>query len=508
MREKRAITFLVTFLIACPLVSLALTADELKTQLEEMVGRLTAMKEELQRAQGNTVSSTPAPVLPCLSLGRTLQTGVRGEDVSKLQEFLIAGGYLAKGNVTGYFGVLTGAAVRKWQSERGVVSSGDAASTGFGIVGPKTRAAILASCTPRSSHANSSPSACSAEPPAPVSICTGSWQKAYNTAGCVVGYSCTTDTSAGAVAVSGVSPSITVLTPYAGTVATGGNTLIISWRSSNASPSATVSLSLLNAAGESAGELVRGLAPSGVFVWRVPEGSTECAPNETAFACIERLARCEGSASVCSIQPGTYLVRATLGGTRSTTSAPFQVAGTGITDLLQTFVGAPVVPPPTFSTSSAPTVSGSACTYEGQGYAEGTTLSVLCAAGNCPSSGTGYITGACTSGLWCIPYTSYCAKVLTAIDVSAYEGLNAAPIGTGYSVSCPQEGWRAYLSCPYGGCTTGWNICRGGAWVLDTVQQTVIVGMQGPCESGQVWCGIGTGFGCVPQLQCVNGTAF
>lgn len=44
--------------------------------------------------------------------------------------------------VTGYFGPLTEHAVQSWQSMHQIVSSGTAQSTGYGSVGPKTRAAI------------------------------------------------------------------------------------------------------------------------------------------------------------------------------------------------------------------------------------------------------------------------------------------------------------------------------------------------------------------------------
>ena len=45
------------------------------------------------------------------------------------------------------FGKLTEAAVQQWQSSHGLVSSGTAATTGYGAVGPKTRAAIASACS-------------------------------------------------------------------------------------------------------------------------------------------------------------------------------------------------------------------------------------------------------------------------------------------------------------------------------------------------------------------------
>jgi len=63
----------------------------------------------------------------CPNLYRNLSFGSRGQDVVSLQNFLIEEGDLAAWNNTGYFGVLTQAAVRQWQSQHAIVSSGTAA---------------------------------------------------------------------------------------------------------------------------------------------------------------------------------------------------------------------------------------------------------------------------------------------------------------------------------------------------------------------------------------------
>lgn len=87
-----------------------------------------------------------ASAATCPNLYRNLSFGSRGQDVIELQIFLIAQGDLAVGNNTGYFGRLTVAAVQKWQARNGVVSSGTAATTGYGAVGPRTRAKIAQVC--------------------------------------------------------------------------------------------------------------------------------------------------------------------------------------------------------------------------------------------------------------------------------------------------------------------------------------------------------------------------
>ena len=44
-----------------------------------------------------------------------------------------------EGKVTGYFGPLTRRAVERFQMKYGLVSSGSPTTTGYGLVGPKTR---------------------------------------------------------------------------------------------------------------------------------------------------------------------------------------------------------------------------------------------------------------------------------------------------------------------------------------------------------------------------------
>lgn len=502
MQYKRAVVAFVVLFAYVPLVSEALTLDEIKAQLLGILERVSVLKVELEVPATSTGSGQ---ALPCLSLGRTLSIGAEGEDVQKLQEFLIRAGLLQAGKATGYFGALTEAAVKKWQAAEGIVSSGNAATTGYGVVGPKTRSAILTICKKQvAAKPSVTAGSCPSEPDQPLAeSCNGSWEKGFDHAGCLTGYQCVERAAPPPPAQA--SSSLMLLSPGSGAIATGGNSLVISWKSVNAGMG-SVSLTLLDSTGAYVTTIAQGLARSGSYAWRVPSENTDCAEGENAFDCIEKFARCDGGTSVCALQPGTYMIRASLADLEAT-SGPFQIAGTAITDILKSLVGAPVLPPPSASIAApSEDVGVNSCVNDGARYAEGTTISVPCLAGSCTSESDGYISAKCTAARWCIPQTSYCATAIADIDVNAYAGSGGSSIQSGYSTTCPQEGWRAYLACPHGGCVTGWNICRGGIWVLDTVQQTVIVGMQGPCEREQVWCGIGSGFGCVAASQCVNGT--
>ncbi len=72
---------------------------------------------------------------------RSLSIGLSGSDVVVLQNKLIEQGYLAGGYNTGYFGPLTQTAVKKFQCAQNIICSGSAVD-GYGIYGPRTRAAL------------------------------------------------------------------------------------------------------------------------------------------------------------------------------------------------------------------------------------------------------------------------------------------------------------------------------------------------------------------------------
>lgn len=72
----------------------------------------------------------------CVNISRDLSQGMRGSDVSSLQQFLVSRNYPGSGNwmITGYYGAATAAAVRNFQSAQGLAVSG--------IVDAQTRLAL------------------------------------------------------------------------------------------------------------------------------------------------------------------------------------------------------------------------------------------------------------------------------------------------------------------------------------------------------------------------------
>ncbi len=73
------------------------------------------------------------------ALTESLALGSSGVEVRTLQGGLKQLGFYTHPEITGYFGAITEKAVQQFQAVHAIVHSGTPASTGFGVVGPKTR---------------------------------------------------------------------------------------------------------------------------------------------------------------------------------------------------------------------------------------------------------------------------------------------------------------------------------------------------------------------------------
>jgi len=71
-----------------------------------------------------------------------LDFGDSGAEVSTLQQTLDTLGFFSYPTITGYFGSVTQTAVQAFQTAKNIVTAGTPATTGFGRVGPSTRAAL------------------------------------------------------------------------------------------------------------------------------------------------------------------------------------------------------------------------------------------------------------------------------------------------------------------------------------------------------------------------------
>ncbi|HEY4528366.1 MAG TPA: peptidoglycan-binding protein [Candidatus Paceibacterota bacterium] len=118
--------YLILLALVLPLAASAQTASS-TADLQTLIKQLQAQIAELQ-AQVQSIKTE-------LKITRALAKGATGDDVKQLQEFLktIPDVY-PEGLVTGYFGPLTEAAVKRWQEKQGIEA--------VGIVGPKTTAKL------------------------------------------------------------------------------------------------------------------------------------------------------------------------------------------------------------------------------------------------------------------------------------------------------------------------------------------------------------------------------
>lgn len=102
-------------------------------------------------AQVKVVLPSVAKALNISSVfSRNLKTGTVLSDVKRLQQLLNAdpdtkvaeSGLGSSGKETEYFGPATKEALKKFQKKYGIISSGDETATGYGALGPKTRAKL------------------------------------------------------------------------------------------------------------------------------------------------------------------------------------------------------------------------------------------------------------------------------------------------------------------------------------------------------------------------------
>ncbi len=130
-------------IIGFPLFSSAVTADEIPPQVQDLQNRTV----QLQQRLGASETVTGANVQACPLFGKGLTRGASGDAVTRLQKFLARDpSVYPEGTVNGSYGPSTEVAVKRWQVKFNIVTSGTPASTGFGVAGPRTIAAMISQC--------------------------------------------------------------------------------------------------------------------------------------------------------------------------------------------------------------------------------------------------------------------------------------------------------------------------------------------------------------------------
>lgn len=126
-----------------PNPSRAATFAELQAQVQALLAQVAVIQTQIQ-----TIHSTPQNNggTSCPNFTRNISRGSRGSDIAQLQEFLVARKLLPTDSVTGFFGVMTEAAVKQFQCGAMNICSGSPHTNGHGAVGPRTRAVITSTC--------------------------------------------------------------------------------------------------------------------------------------------------------------------------------------------------------------------------------------------------------------------------------------------------------------------------------------------------------------------------
>ena len=130
--------FVAVLLIAVPVFASlpaqagAQTAEELQAQAQALLLRVQQLQQQLGTVPTPTGGAPYVDSSGCPLIGRILSLGSKGDDVTRLQQFLGRDtSVYPERMLTGYYGSLTEAAVRRWQVKFNIVSSGNPQTTGY-----------------------------------------------------------------------------------------------------------------------------------------------------------------------------------------------------------------------------------------------------------------------------------------------------------------------------------------------------------------------------------------
>lgn len=121
-------------------------AKSLGMDVETLEGNL-AYAKYLYEAQG--IRPWPTCAVLASPIKSNLKLGDKGTEVKALQKILNKNGFIiassgvgSPGQETDYFGILTKQAIQRFQCAKNIVCLGDENTTGYGLVGQKTRTAL------------------------------------------------------------------------------------------------------------------------------------------------------------------------------------------------------------------------------------------------------------------------------------------------------------------------------------------------------------------------------
>lgn len=133
----------------------AATAEELAAQIKALLDQVDALQKQVgsgqtgaqTQVQTGTATNPGTGTLQCPYISRVLKRGASGADVTRLQQFLaLDPSIYPEAQVTGFYGALTEAAVKRFQCKNKLVCDGTPDSTGYGVTGPRTAALLALQC--------------------------------------------------------------------------------------------------------------------------------------------------------------------------------------------------------------------------------------------------------------------------------------------------------------------------------------------------------------------------
>lgn len=152
-------------LVAVPFFAGALSVDEIRAQIESLLLQIDQLQTQLgappdpyvpdTQPYGGTNQPIANPgtipaAFDCPYISRSLKKGSTGDDVARLQQFLSFDPSLyPEAMVSGYYGPLTEAAIRRFQCKNKIVCDGSPEATGYGVTGPRTASLLALQCADR-----------------------------------------------------------------------------------------------------------------------------------------------------------------------------------------------------------------------------------------------------------------------------------------------------------------------------------------------------------------------
>ncbi len=157
---KKLLSGLILPALLMPVLVNAATAEELTAQIQLLLQQVTALQQQVGGTSASTPSTSGTSVtggaVQCPLISRNLKKGMSGADVTRLQQFLaLDPNIYPEAQITGYYGALTEAAVKRFQCKNTLVCDGTPESTGYGVTGPRTAALLALQCAARTQVSSS-----------------------------------------------------------------------------------------------------------------------------------------------------------------------------------------------------------------------------------------------------------------------------------------------------------------------------------------------------------------